>query len=291
MSMISKIRYYASKAIENPELIFPFLEQKIKYPILFVIVNIQKLRLETHKMLLDDLRKNDNYLLIVLDACRHDALNEVADEFFNEPRVKPVLGGARNTFEWGKYAWNDGEYETRYLSGAAPINDLDREERRNEIMMLYDGYVPSEHMNIREVFQEIWVEGEIPPEKMTEIAIEENKEKMVVHYYQPHAPFVGEKKTEDFLDESLGDKDHTLDNKMWNKVEEGKINDEELWELYMSNLRRVLISVKELLEETNYDNIVITSDHGEALGEYGVYGHPKHVDHPKVRVVPWMRLK
>lgn len=289
MKLVTKAKYYITKGFKEPDLVRNYLRLKIKQPLLLLLTLREKSRLPLQKDLLDDFRKNENYLIIVLDACRYDALNEIGDEYF-DAEIEPVYGTARNTFMWAKNAWEKEKYDVRYLSGAAPINSNLTDSSDVRLQALYDGFVPSRHLDIRDVWNEIWEEGEIPPEEMTEIALEENKDRMVVHYYQPHAPFVGELKTEDVLDEELK-KDHDLDERMWNRAESGEITDDELWDLYVSNLRRAMESVKELVEKTDYENVVITADHGEALGEYGVYGHPKHIDHPKVTVVPWMRLK
>ena len=41
---------------------------------------------------------------------------------------------------------------------------------------------------------------------------------------------------------------------------------------------------------TDFEKVVVTADHGEALGEFGVYAHPRWVHHPKVRIVPWLEI-
>jgi hypothetical protein len=45
--------------------------------------------------------------------------------------------------------------------------------------------------------------------------------------------------------------------------------------------------VELLLDNVDADRVVISSDHSEAFGEYGVYGHPIGALHPHVRNVPW----
>ncbi|PSP90561.1 hypothetical protein BRC90_01230 [Halobacteriales archaeon QS_4_69_34] len=44
-----------------------------------------------------------------------------------------------------------------------------------------------------------------------------------------------------------------------------------------------------LVEEAPHDTVVIMGDHGEALGEYWTYAHPRK-DHPYVLTAPWMEV-
>jgi glucan phosphoethanolaminetransferase (alkaline phosphatase superfamily) len=37
--------------------------------------------------------------------------------------------------------------------------------------------------------------------------------------------------------------------------------------------------------------VLITADHGELLGENGLYGHPADSDAEKLRKVPWYSLE
>jgi hypothetical protein len=62
---------------------------------------------------------------------------------------------------------------------------------------------------------------------------------------------------------------------------------EAAWEAYLDELRYVLDDVELLLENYDANRVVITADHGEAFGEYGIFGHPIGSLHPKVRTVPW----
>lgn len=290
------------KAINEPELILPFLKkqtyilrEKFRNKVVGVITKILDLRLPKQKKRIDNLRGEDEFLLIVLDACRYDALKQEADEYFPDKEVKPVFNEARNTFEWGKNVWGEGLYTCKYISGAVPINSNYTEFEENRHSM-YDGYVPAEHiLNLRDAWQEAWDDelGVAPPEKITEIALEDQADQMVVHYFQPHTPFIGEKRQLGYKEgeNALPAQGKPVDHIIWEKVKDGEISRSELWELYVSNLRRVLDSVKKLLEELDHDNVVITSDYGEALGEYGVYAHPENINHPKVRVVPWLEVR
>ena len=61
----------------------------------------------------------------------------------------------------------------------------------------------------------------------------------------------------------------------------------ELRNAYKENLRIVLQEVAELLKHLS-GRIIITSDHGEFLGEKRCYSHPAKTDHPILLEVPWL---
>ncbi|WP_053772543.1 hypothetical protein [Halorubrum tropicale] len=54
------------------------------------------------------------------------------------------------------------------------------------------------------------------------------------------------------------------------------------------NLRLALDEIELLLENVEAETVVITSDHGNALGEWLVYGHPPTMPMDCLRVVPWI---
>jgi hypothetical protein len=59
---------------------------------------------------------------------------------------------------------------------------------------------------------------------------------------------------------------------------------------YGENLKIVLKYASKLLQNLS-GKIVITSDHGELLGEEGYYGHMMWSNHFLLREVPWLDLK
>lgn len=69
---------------------------------------------------------------------------------------------------------------------------------------------------------------------------------------------------------------------------------EGLKEAYKENLRIVLSSVAELcaelLEHDPSRDIIITADHGESLGENGVYSHSYGSKNPVLLKVPWFKV-
>jgi len=71
------------------------------------------------------------------------------------------------------------------------------------------------------------------------------------------------------------------------KIERDEITNEYLEKAYEDNLRLVLKVVKKMVNEMKLiGKVVLTSDHGELLGENGFYMHPSYLNLPEQRIVP-----
>jgi len=64
----------------------------------------------------------------------------------------------------------------------------------------------------------------------------------------------------------------------------------ELRNAYEQNLKAVFAEVARLLQYLS-GTIVITSDHGEFLGENKNFSHPKNSSHPTLRDIPWLVIQ
>ena len=77
-------------------------------------------------------------------------------------------------------------------------------------------------------------------------------------------------------------------------LEKKGISQREIVRAYLSNveiaLRYASIFLKEIMDMFT-GKIVITSDHGEFLGEYGLYLHHPNYELPQMCVVPWFEVK
>jgi hypothetical protein len=141
----------------------------------------------------------------------------------------------------------------------------------------------------------------VPPETVTDHAIsawrERNSlgiERLVVHYMQPHEPYrarpewgSGDSK----LLENLVDPDQPAGASVWPVLQEGGIEMDEFWEVYKDNLRWALDDVTERLLPNVGGDVVISADHGNALGEWGEWHHPPGAIGPAVRRVPWVPIE
>ncbi|MFB6199966.1 MAG: hypothetical protein ABEJ83_03740 [Candidatus Nanohaloarchaea archaeon] len=288
--MKERLKYYLRKAINEPELIVPFL--KTKYRLTKAKLKDKAVRVNTdfQKNLLNEVRRSDSYLIIILDACRYDFFEETYQEYL-DGELRQVYSTGRNTFEYARNAWG-GEHDTTYVSGAVPINSQDIQDE--DFKEMHDDYKAQNHIgNIVDAWKDAWSEdkGTVLPDKVTKAAIQNYSDKMVVHYYQPHAPFIGDKEMISRIEE---DREYLngnpMDKDVWERIKSEEVTTEELHQLYKDNLRRVLEEVQRLVEFSDHDRVIVTSDHGELLGEGGFYAHPT-IDHPLLRKVPWLEIE
>lgn len=285
----------AQSAVENPKRVPPFLCKRVSGRTISQIARrIHTRGYPRQKDRLDALRNQSEYLLIVLDACRFDDFQRRFSQLFVGD-LEPVLSEGHDTFEYIRLAWPDDYPETTYVSGATPITGTTRHEFEDgNVEKWYHGYVPKDHFaEIIDVWDYGWDEsvGTVPPEQVTQATLDRlDEDKLVAHYFQPHAPYIGD-------EELLGhhDNEHAsvsegkpIDAPIWIGVRTGEISERRLRRAYRSNLDRALMHVCALIEAVDRP-VVVMGDHGEALGEYGVYSHPR-IDHPKIREVPWAEV-
>lgn len=220
-------------------------------------------------------------LLIVLDGCRLDLMQEVESEFSYIDEVQQVRSVDTMTREWMKKNFRD-KYkpemsETAFICGN-PHSDW-----------LLNG---DDFLLLDEVWRYGWDDdlGTLPPRPVTDRAIEvgrsEDFSRMILHYMQPHYPFIPEPDLDYGIDiDRFGEL--PWDN-IWDRLRKGEVDESTVWEAYKSNLKYVLKDVSILLENINANRVIITSDHGNAVGEWGIYGHPIHMPIAELQVVPWI---
>jgi hypothetical protein len=102
---------------------------------------------------------------------------------------------------------------------------------------------------------------------------------------QPHCPFIDSpdiatpKAADGFTDAAERD--------VWTRLQAGEVSLDEVRDGYRANLDLALVEVERLLHGIDSERVIITSDHGNATGEYGLYGHPESMPFDCLREVPW----
>lgn len=129
--------------------------------------------------------------------------------------------------------------------------------------------------------------GTIPASTVTNHAIhyyrEYDPDRAIIHYMQPHLPFVqAEMDSNSVTPEGLDGGGLTL-----KELNQHGYTRQELWEASVENLRYALDSVETLLSNMSANRVVITSDHGQAFGEEGIWSHPCHTYSDILVEVPW----
>ena len=238
-------------------------------------------------------------LLIVLDACRIDALREVADEYNFIDNVEETWSVGSQSDEWMSNTFTQS-YEkeierTQYITANGhagqlfehnilpPKNNTTPVDLSNWDLVSLDTFDTIEMVwrNYHDSTYQVAL-----PRIMTDHAIKAGREndpdRLLVHYMQPHRPYVGQA-----ISENRRPTDLEIEG--YKKIETGDADPDEVYDLYIDTLRFVLDEIEILLENINADRVLITADHGEAFGEFKAYGHPEGFLHPVVKKVPLVR--
>ena len=224
-------------------------------------------------------------ILIVLDACRLDLIREVQDEYPFIDEINSIFSVGSASIEWIEKTFVE-EYRTEigntaYVTGNVKSN------------LAFEG---DELYVLDEVWKYSWDDdiGTILPRPITDRAIStwrnQEPKRMIVHYMQPHFPSIDhpELGSAQFRDLTGGDWKTVS---IWDELRAGKQDFETVWAAYLDNLRAVLDDVELLLECVDADRVVLTSDHGNAMGEWGFYDHPGYHPLSVLREVPWVETE
>lgn len=225
--------------------------------------------------------------LLILDACRPDALEQVSDEYEWLPAEIPtVTSRGSMSKEWMDENFSEQFREevsqTAYITSNPFISQLEQ----GEFDVRGDDFY-----GIIESFESKFSEemGTVPPDVVTDDAInylrQNTPERFILHYMQPHTPYRS-------LDlDGIGvTGENGYRETVWDHITTGEISVETAWEHYIDNLRWVLDSVEVFLQNADAERIILSADHGECFGEYGVYGHARGTKISPLRTVPWVPI-
>lgn len=213
--------------------------------------------------------------LLILDACRYDSF---AEQSTLDGALDSCISRASATREWVHANFTDRQlHDVVYVSANPNYRKV-----ADDIGAEVHAYV--------DIWQDDNLVGDdntiVPPETVTEHALEaaENypNKRLLVHYVQPHYPFIGPTGKEHF------DPSVTI-----NQVSrEANTRGELLTRAYRENVDIVLEETERLVDALS-GKTVVSSDHGELLGErlfplpFRAYGHPVGIYMEELVKVPW----
>jgi hypothetical protein len=134
------------------------------------------------------------------------------------------------------------------------------------------------------------------PETVSDRAIEVAErfpdKRLIVHFIQPHYPFLG--KTGQKIGHRTISGDGIIEadrdqESVWRRLEAGEVDKETVWNAYRENLE-IAAPAAQRLTNCLTGKTVITSDHGNSFGRLGVYGHPSQCYLQCLTRVPWLEL-
>lgn len=267
---------------------------------------------------------------VILDCARYDIFKQVYSDYF-EGELEKRKSNASATPEWVEKNLNRRQninwFSTNpFINGRnIKLNEFDY------IPEKYETNPSRYIANVVDIWDSSWNKkmGTVTPEAVNK-EFKENIENIgdrrtVIHYMQPHKPFIGygsskmenmkkqsirkiESESRQILPERIGDKLSKGIEKLEESETAMKIglimslspknflkaffgdSEEMMKRLHEENMRKAMESVQELAKDLD-GKVVVTSDHGEAFGEKGVWGHHIETHIPPLVEVPWLEVE
>jgi len=324
------------KGVRNPDRVLPFIRDQSIPALLSLYGRAYRAKsaaANQREQIYYFIDTNDEFVLAVLDACRFDVFKSVIDNYLLGD-LEPVWSPGSLTPQWGPEVWTS-EYDLTYISSNPIIGDFEYAPRNSDFG--YTTFCAADHVNrFIDAYSFAWddeVES-VYPSDMTDIALQEaardQPTRLVVHYLQPHLPFIGDEGFSHYVLDHQGQnfsKEYSSDERQkfleanskitleealeydvtWSDelkydleisnsggrgyqalLSKGIVTDEDIWRGYTDNLEIALDEIRRLARHVDCP-VVITSDHGEFLGDFGIYDHPDII-HPILREVPWLKV-
>lgn len=262
--------------------------------------------------------------LIILDACRYDYFEKVYKDYLNGVLKKAISPG-RATQEWLREIFGDNRFDDIvYVSANPHINsrgiEVEGFNAREHFYKVIDVWYQAWDSSLETVHPK-----EVNKAALVGMDVYRGK-RFIIHYLQPHFPYItigplvggmaadirgGKKKDlkkQDLItklrgsigklaEETRGEKTIYKIRRMIGLAQPGEVEAvalkygvDGLWNAYEENLRIALEHVSRLLANLS-GKIVISADHGNLLGENGLYGHLSWSNHPKLREIPWLEVE
>ncbi|WP_136601188.1 alkaline phosphatase family protein [Salinigranum halophilum] len=229
-----------------------------------------------------DVMSEDWDTLFILDACRFDLFQET-NEISGELESKISKGSSTGEFLRNNFL-NEKYNDTIYISANPHVLNYNIDKKFYDRARLWEDEWNEE---LRTVL----------PERVAERSIKvfrnNPNKRLIIHFIQPHYPFIGEIGREIEHGSMTGagaiadERDYAT---IWEKLSDNKVEKQVVWDAYRENLELVLPQVENIIHEVG-GKCIISSDHGNALGEQGVYGHPGGVYIQELVEVPWLTVE
>lgn len=245
--------------------------------------------------LLRELFQEKSFTLIVLDSCRYDIFSKVCSI---PGRLTKVRTPGSHTGEWLPKVFTLPEFrEVKFFSAHPAINSFGILVH-SPFLAGWRKFRATDFLSSRDIV-DIWKEGwekdlgTVFPQEVNKIVIRKGlSDRNIIWYVQPHFPWIIQRELSKRIIKESYSRKMPLEDLIRRKTRIGELTQEKIKKSYISNTFVVLYYLLKLIREIQSVNkrIVITSDHGELLGEHGLYMHFVHMNFPELRVVPWLEV-
>ena len=232
----------------------------------------------------DLIHNTDWKTLIILDACRFDYFKETVSEEEYNFAYEPVWSAGSDTGRWYENTWYDRSYKNTVLVSDSPVPwRKDWQKHHEKFHKSYPlwkerGQTLNTFLPLKDVIL-----------KANKLKVLHKNKRMLIHLIPPHLPYYTDKAMnwliKQFGETTLGD------GRLYNNVQTYGVEHGwgKLKQYYKDNIKAAL---NEILKHNWGINTVITSDHGELIGENNRYTHSLGYlsESPVLRTVPWVTL-
>jgi hypothetical protein len=229
--------------------------------------------------------------LLVLDAARADTFESVVDiDQFEDYETVTSVGSSSP--EWMEETFAGREFpDTVYVSGNPWISKIAPDSfHRVYNLWAAEHEVSEDELASVDLLEELDVETEtVLAGDLTDAAIDAHErhpnKRIIVHYFQPHAPCVG--RPDGTVKSDVDDDLHP-----GTPLKNGLVGRPEVMSAYEDNLAYAVHHADRFASEVG-GRSVYTADHAELFGEWcwpvpiRGYAHPSGLRHPKLTTVPW----
>lgn len=223
--------------------------------------------------------------LIILDGCRYDTFEKKNNiEGVLQKKISPgsqSLEYLRESFS------NRSLHDTIYISANPFVPELNDSIFHEVVSLLGNWDQRQQTVMPESVVEETRNVIERKPHK-----------RLIVHFMQPHYPFIGPKgQSLEHRGYRPDEEDRRQSLSVWDELQyrTADFDLSDAIDAYEENLEIVLRYVAQLLQSIN-GKTVITSDHGNLLGERTApipvqgFGHPRGLRTPELVEVPWLTI-
>jgi hypothetical protein len=216
--------------------------------------------------------------LLILDACRYDTFDEMSTLPGRLERLRSKASSTVGFLE-SNLSYRDLDDTVYVTANPQLVAKAERfDTKLHDIVNVWceDGW--SDELQT------------VHPETMAAYAAETSErypcKRLIVHFIQPHCPFIGETGRHRLPESTL---------RFWNDVRIGTFDTsrDTLVAAYRENLSIALEHVESLVADLP-GKTVVTSDHGQLIGERSFplpvteYGHPRNTYVDELVEVPWL---
>jgi len=216
--------------------------------------------------------------LLVLDACRYDYFEAVYDNFFGG-ELRKIKSKGSHTEEWLEENF-PGKYDDIVYISANPKTKISQIE--GNFFKVYRLYKERWNNNYNTVLPSMVTK------KTIQIREKYPNKRIISHFIQPHAPYIGNVSLTPGQENGVIGCEKLFDSFRFGN---GACKLKKLSHAYKTNLEEVLSEAAKIPNALDKDKIIITSDHGELFGEYGLWHHPINLHVPELVDVPWFEIE